>query len=416
MQPMVAEQIRTTTNRLQFEDPELELAVCCSRTTPDPATAERIRELVTGEIDWGLALEIASRHRVTPLVHRKLLSIAPEVFNCPGGVTIARQARVVAARSLRLTGELLRLVAAFEAKGISPIPIKGPLLALSSVGDVAGREFDDLDILVRPRELPVARAVLVSLGYTPEHVLDREQEAAFIRSEHAFRYMRRRDQMVVELHWRLQDRYLSFPFDTEELWNRAVTVSLFGKKVRCLTLEDTILFLCMHGAKHYWERLEWIACLPALLKANPAIQWPVVLKRAEQLGGIRILYLGLLLAHELDPCSGAEGPLSGLKPEPLADELAARVWKMMGADEITGSLREVYRYRFYLKARERLRDRLRVVRFASIRIPHPDSSVWEHVALSNGLLFLHYLLSPIRLLRKFGLQGLRGVVKPARIP
>jgi hypothetical protein len=413
---MVAEQLRTPADRLPFEGPELELAVCCSRTTIDSATAEKIREMANGNLDWDLLSELVSRHRVTLLVYRKLLSIAPEVLNRPGGAAIARQARAVAARSLRLTGELVRLLAAFESKGIAAIPIKGPLLALSSSGDLASREFDDLDILVRPREIQAARAVLVSLGYTPEHVLDPEQEAAFIRSEHAFRYMREHDQMVVELHWRLQDRYLSFPFDTEELWNRASTVSLFGHRVRCLTVEDTILFLCMHGAKHSWERLEWIACLPAMLHTNKSINWPVVIKRAEQLGGIRILYLGLLLACELDSKSGAEAALARLKAEPLAHELAARVWKMMGADEMTGSLREVYRYRFYLKARERLRDRLRVVRFASIRIPHPDSSVWEHVALPNGLLFLHYLLSPIRLLRKFGLQGLRGVVKPARIP
>ena len=220
---------------------------------------------------------------------------------------------------------------------------------------------------------------------------------------------------MAENHWRLQDRYLSFPFNTEELWNRTSTISVFGKKVRSLTTEDTLLFLCMHGAKHYWERLEWIACLPALMRANPSTDWAVVIKRAQQLGGIRILYLGLLLARELDPSCGADAALARLKPEPLAIELAGRVWKMIGADEMTGSLREVYRYRFYLKARERLRDRLRVVRFASIRIPHPDSSVWEYVALPNGLLFLHCLFGPIRLLRKFGLQGLRGVVKPAQI-
>jgi len=413
---MVAEPIRMTTNRFQFEGPELELVVCCSKTTTDAATAENIRELANGHLDWDLTAEIASRHRVTPLVYRKLLSLAPEVLNRAGGAIIVRQARAVAVRSLTLTGELIRLLSAFESKGISAIPIKGPLLVMPSSGDVSSREFDDLDILIRPREIQAARAVLVLLGYTPEHVLDIEQEAAFIRSEHAFRYTRQHDQMVVELHWRLQDRYLSFPFDTEELWNRALTVSLFGKKVRCLTAEDTILFLCMHGAKHYWERLEWIACLTTMLRANPSMDWPVVLKRAQRLGGLRILHLGLLLARELDPTCGADAALARLKPEPLANELAARVWRMIGVDEMTGSMREVYRYRFYLKARERLRDRLRVVRFASIRIPHPDSSVWQHVALPNGLLFLHYLLSPIRRLRKFGLQGLRGVVKPARIP
>jgi len=410
---MIAEPTIAVSRNLRFSDPELELVASCSRTTPDADTAARIRELIANGLEWDAVAEIVSRHRMTALVYRTILQVAPEVLQESAAI-IAQSARAVAARSLRLTGELLRLLGCFEEKGITAIPIKGPVLAISTFGDIAGREFDDLDILVRPRDMDAARAVLTSLGYESEHDLDAEREAAFVRSEHAFRYLRERDGMVVELHWRLQDRYLSFPFDTEELWKRAATMALFGKQVRCLTPEDTVLFLCMHGAKHYWERLEWIACIPAMVRANE-IDWPVVFERAKRLGGVRILCLGLLLAKELDPTCGAEGALARLGPEPLAAELAAQVWKSMGEAEMTGSRREVHRFRFYLKSRERLRDRLRVVRFVSVRIPHPDSVVWEQVALPNGLLFLHYLLSPIRLLRKFGLQGLRGVVRPSRI-
>jgi hypothetical protein len=50
--------------------------------------------------DWDLVSEVVSRHRVTPLVYRKLLAVAPEVLNRPGGAIIARQAHAVAARSL----------------------------------------------------------------------------------------------------------------------------------------------------------------------------------------------------------------------------------------------------------------------------------------------------------------------------
>lgn len=415
---MIAEAIqkRAMPKGLQFEYPELELAVCCARTTTDAATAGRIRELAVEVRDWNLVSDIAARHRVTPLVHKHLLSVAPEVLKRPEASIITARARTAATRSLCLTGELMRLLAAFQEKGIAAIPIKGPILALLSFGNLAWREFDDLDILVRRRDIHRVMDLLVSMGYRPERVMAPEQEAAFIRSEHAFRYLRDRDQMVVEIHWRLQDRYLSFPLDTEELWNRASSVNVFGKQVLCLSLEDTVLFLCMHGAKHYWERLEWIACIPAVLRANPAIQWRLVLDRAARLGGIRILQLGLLLAHDLDPGCGTEAPLERMKIQPLARELAARVWNGMSAEEMTGSRREVHRFRFYLKARERLRDRLSVVRFASIRIPHPDCSILEQVALPGWLLFLHYFIGPVRLVRKYGLQGLRGVVRPTRIP
>ena len=91
-------------------------------------------------------------------------------------------------------------------------------------------------------------------------------EAAYIHSEHAFQYLRDDDDLVVELHWRLEDRYLKFPFGTETLWSSASPERLFGNPVTALSPEMLFLYLCMHGAKHYWERLEWIACLPAVIR------------------------------------------------------------------------------------------------------------------------------------------------------
>ena len=401
---------------MTFKDPELELAVCCCRMQPDTATSCRIRELIQNGVDWKVLADIVDRHRLTLLVYRRLLAVAPEALTQPGANGITERARGVAARNLRLTAELLTLLTEFEREGISAIPIKGPVLAQFAFGNLGWREFEDLDVLVRPKDIHRVMDLLVTMGYRPERVLLPGQEAAFMRSEHAFRFLRDHDQLVVEIHWRLQDRYLSFAFDLDDLWKRASRVDVFGKKVLWLSAEDTLLFLCMHGAKHYWERLEWIACLPALLRSNPSIQLPLVLDRASQLGGIRILQLGLLLAHDLDPASATEAVLARLDIHPMARELAERVWAAMVAEEMTGSRKEVYRFRFYLKARERLWDRLYVVAFASIRIPHPDCSIWQQLVLPKSLLFLHYFISPVRLFRKYGLQGLRGIVRPTRIP
>lgn len=400
---------------MTFQYPELELAVCCCRMEPDAATVGRIREILQNGVDWKVVFDVVDRHRLTLLVYKRLLAVAPEALTQPGANVITEKARAVAARNLRLTAELLSLLGEFERQGISAIPIKGPILAQFAFGNLGWREFEDLDVLVRPTDIHRVMDLLTTMGYRPERVLLPGQEAAFMRSEHAFRFLRDHDQLVVELHWRLQDRYLSFAFDLDDLWKRASRIEAFGRKVLWLSAEDTLLFLCMHGAKHYWERLEWIACLPALIRSNP-IQWQLVMNHASRLGGVRIVQLGLLLAHDVDPASETEDMLLRLDVQPIARELAARVWNAMGEEEMTGSRKEVYRFRFYLKARERLWDRLYVVAFASIRIPHPDCSIWQELVLPRSLLFLHYFISPVRLFRKYGLQGLRGIVRPTRIP
>jgi hypothetical protein len=395
--------------------PEEELLLSSARTATADLT-RRIHEILRGDIDWARVANLADRHRITPLLYRQLSRIAPEVLTQPALRQIAGRFHCIARRNLLLAKELLLLLELFQKNQISVIPFKGPLLAVSVFGDLCGREFGDLDLLLRPADIPSARRLLQSRGYRPELKMDAVIEAAYVRSEHAFQYLRDEDNLVVELHWRLEDHYLKFPFDPAMLWSSARGEELFGNPVSTLSPEIMFLYLCMHGAKHYWERLEWIACLPAVIRRYADIKWPRVIELARSMGGLRILNLGLLLANQLDPSDAIQAPLAMLGRDPIAEDLSATVWATLFEDEIDNTRREVYRFRFYLKARERLWDRLSVVRSTTIRIPHPNSDVLDHVPLPDSLLFLHYLLGPIRRFKRYGLRGLAGVLNPKHIP
>jgi hypothetical protein len=403
--------------------PEANLLLCCARNG-DSDLNGRIQEILLAGVDWTLVANLADRHRVTPLVYRQLSRIAPDVLAQPALRPIVERFFGIAKRNLHLTKELLLLVDLLRKNEIVAVSFKGPLLAVSAFGDLCWREFGDLDLLLRSADIPKAKGLLESRGYRPEIKLDGAIEAAFIRSEHHFQYLRDEDHLIVELHWRLQDRYLKFPFDTDALWNSVCSRDLFGNAIASLSPETLFLYLCMHGAKHCWERLEWIACLPAVIRAHPDMKWPLVIEMARSLGGLRILRLGLLLANRLDASEATQAPLSMIERDPVAEDLAETVWATLFADELDGSRREVYRFRFYLKARERLGDRLSVVRFATIHnaargaasVPHPDSIALDRFPLHNSLLFLQYLLRPLRLLRRYGLSGLVGILNPSRIP
>ncbi len=402
----------TVVNAVNHTEEELLLCVC----TANVDQTGKILELLRGDIDWTRVANLAARHRVTPLLYRKLNRIAPEILAQLALKPIVERYFSIARRNLVLAKELLLLLELFHKNDIFVISLKGPLLAVSVFGDLCGREFGDIDLLLRPADLPKARRLLESRGYRPEIKMEAATEAAYIRSEHAFQYLRDEDALVVELHWRLEDHYLKFPFDTERLWSTASSEQLFGNPVASLSHEILFLYLCMHGAKHYWERLEWIACLPAVIRTYVDMKWPVVLEMARSMGGLRILHLGLLLANQLDPSKAIQSPLAMLGKDPIAEQLSATVWATLFADEIDNSRREVYRFRFYLKARERLWDRLGVVRSTTIRIPHPNSDILDRVPLPDSLLFLHYVLGPLRRLKRYGFRGLAGILNPKRIP
>ena len=41
------------------------------------------------------------------------------------------------------------------------------------------------------------------------------------------------------------------------IWERMETVLVFDEPIRTLNLEDTLIALCIHAAKHRWTSLKW---------------------------------------------------------------------------------------------------------------------------------------------------------------
>src|SRR5262249_44131756 len=73
-------------------------------------------------------------------------------------------------------------------------------------------------------------------------------------------------------------------------------VTLSGREILTLSAEDTLVALCIHGAKDFWARLIWIADISELIQSHPELEWDRVLRRAETLRAQRMVSLGLYLA------------------------------------------------------------------------------------------------------------------------
>ncbi|MEM8808776.1 MAG: hypothetical protein AAGF01_22390, partial [Cyanobacteria bacterium P01_G01_bin.38] len=51
---------------------EVELLLCCARTQITPEGVDRIKSLLTTELDWEFLIILAARHRVLPLLFHNL--------------------------------------------------------------------------------------------------------------------------------------------------------------------------------------------------------------------------------------------------------------------------------------------------------------------------------------------------------
>jgi hypothetical protein len=85
----------------------------------------------------------------------------------------------------------------------------------------------------------------------------------------------------------------------EEMYSRRRNVQLDGREISALSVEDELLLNCIHGGKHFWERLMWIADIALIVARNREISWDKLFRAAEEVGAERMLCVGLQLANQL---------------------------------------------------------------------------------------------------------------------
>jgi hypothetical protein len=299
--------------------------------------------------------------------------------------------------------ELLGLVARLAGAGIDALPFKGPALAVSAYGNLALRQFADLDILVRERDHASAKALLASLGYRWQAPLTSSQESCYLDFDCQQQFLRDDGEVMVELHWALAPKYFAFAYEGERLWRGLTRASLGGADVLGFCPEDLLLILCAHGAKHSWERLGWICDVAEMIRAHPQLDWARLLAEARELGAERMLRIGLLLAHALLDAPLPVGVARKLERDPAAGRLAASVTaRLLGRQQ---PLTPYAHHVFHLRARERLRDRCRYL-FRLATTPGPRE--WAVVTLPGSLYFLYYGVRAARLLGKYLRRSLLG--------
>ena len=346
--------------------------------------------------DWDWLIATARDHGVLPRLERMVRNAngaTPE----PARRELHARARESADRSLRLTGELVRILDAFSAHGVRALAYKGPTLAVLAYGDLGVRPFRDLDIVVDPAEVDAGRALLEQLGYhTGPLDPPPEQRSGFLALNSEYPYFRANGD-IVELHWRLLPCYFAMRIPFATLWERRATVDIAGHALPTLSREDLVLALCAHGSHHGWSRIEWIADVACLASAESGVDWDTVHLRARQLGGARMVAVALHLGHDLFDMEvpRAMVPLSN---SPTVGWLAAwvrgRLFERAPSTDAPPELRL-----FHLGVHQRMRDRARYF-FHFARRPGPAD--WALVHLPRALSPLYYLIRPLRLAWKYG--------------
>jgi hypothetical protein len=196
------------------------------------------------------------------------------------------------------TKELLRLFDLFQQNRVPLVTFKGPILAVSVYGNVALREFSDLDLLVHKVDLCKAENILAACGYQADFH-NKDYRSAFVGYQNQYAFRDSKTGISIDLHWSLASKGVAFPIQSTEVWPRLKEVTIAGRTVQSLAHDDLALFLAAHGTKEGWKSLGWVCDFAELLRNCHDIDWAGVLARARRSYSSRMLLLAVFLASTL---------------------------------------------------------------------------------------------------------------------
>ncbi len=406
---------------------EVELLLCSARTNIDSKIAERFRNLIQQDIRWEYLIQIAAEQKVIPLLYQSLKKTCPEAVPQMYLEQLRQEVLVNTAQNLCLATELVKLLNLLKEQDIPAIPFKGPVLATSVYGNLALRQFCDLDILVPKQDFVKATEILSQNEYRPieeRWLLGDTQHTANLLYANEYSLVRNDERVCLDLHHRIiAKQYFSVQIDFDYWWQRLEPVSMLNTTVLNFQSEDLLLILCVHGSKHLWSRLGWLCDIAELIRVDQEIDWARVMKKSRDWGCERMLLLSLCLANNL---LGAELPSlvhQRIKAEPKSQSLAQQVRETLfdNAHNVDEEGLSYQKLIFNFRMIERPQDKIyycvhylfwRWGWLAIWRTITPTFKDREFFPLLSNFYLLYYLIRPVRLVRDFWLmawQRLRNV-------
>ena len=306
---------------------------------------------------------------------------------------IDRDARI----SAFVWSETLRsTLAEFHRRGVPVIPLKGPWLGQRLYGEAALRLYADLDLLVRRTDFSRSEELLTGLGFT----------AAERRDDYARTWSR--DNITLELHDDVENP-LAFDFGIEAAWDQAQSAGFEGVPAWLLAPSDELRFLCLHGARHRFERLSHVLDLVLAFRQLAMPRSGIQLKRYRD--SERMLALGCMMAARLDPkLAEVAADYTAIPDRRSLEETAERLWQERmrePAPPLDWRAKHFFLLSIERHGWDRLRARVRHLRILSSRLITDDFTFAARFHLHRN--WQVWMLRPVRLL-------LRGRRESAETP
>ncbi len=205
------------------------------------------------DASWSEVVSISQNEGLSFLLYR---SAAKKNINIPFSIKQNLKQEYIYnwGRNIRILEELAALLRVFK----NPvIVLKGAALLSSVYEDFGLRMLGDVDILVKPEDVPKIDKVLSQCGYQSDYEPSCYRVTNYLNS---LVYGKNGSPLLLHLHWHLINNALpnyvyAEKIDMDKIWNEAVPLKIRESEVLCLAPHHQLLHLSEHAMKHSYNTL-----------------------------------------------------------------------------------------------------------------------------------------------------------------
>ena len=383
-------------------DQELHFLILCTQSNLTKSDIDTILTLYP-ILDTEVIIHLAYKHGVLPLVYKTLNILSEEnKFDDKNTLTTFRQNYLsISKNNMLMTAELLRIMKLFEDNGIDALAFKGPTLGQIAYQDITLRQYNDLDILIDEKNALNAAKLMIEHGHTAILPLTILSNKTCLHAAKDFSLTSKSGGVHTELHWRLFKSKYNIPLHFYTNGNKYQTILINSKPIKTLQNELLLVYLCRHGAKHAFERLEWVCDIDRLIRSVD-IDWDFAISIAEHSHTKRSFWLGISLAYTLLRSPIPEKIIANIEQKNIQILQTKTLEKMTNTKEKSDFEKNRENFIYQLMLFDTKADMIRFLLSTFFNISTSDCQTF---ALPERFKFLYIILRPVRLMWRYFIKS-----------
>jgi len=364
---------------------DIQLIIECSQHIPNK---KKIKDLISNIEDWYAFIDLAYAHGVFPLVYKELKSYETEI---PQDVlqTMKTDNMSIVKQNMLMSAELIKVMKILEENNIEALAFKGPTLAQMAYGDITLRQYMDLDILVNKKDIYKTYKLLQNT-YTRDIERSESQEKIWFKYAHDLG-LTAKNNVHVEFHWQMLDSDHPINLENINFFQNTHQIKINNYPISVISNEEFLIYLCVHGSKHLYERLEWIVDIDRFINFQK-IDWKKFDNLIEGKNYQKFVYLGLYMANFL---FGTKIGISEYKNNNDIQKVTSHIFNLWQKNSDFTNKDNI---RHMLKLFSSTLDKIYYIHKVYLK---PTFTEYWYIDLPKPLYFLYYPLRQYLLMKKY---------------